>query len=211
MKKITLIALLLFGVFSYGQEPTENKTEEVKPESKKVFSLGLSTGYKFFLGDNFLAETYKNKAPFYIDARLNLKKNIGFGIYYSFNNADVKTTKFVGNSTEGNFKEWGFYGAYFLKINNDITLVPRIGVSTFLLRNKLRDESINGSYDYYTEGTTYFIAPEINYFIVPELSLFLNVQYNYISMPDVRASNILGTNYNSSNELFFGFGLNVWL
>ena len=211
MKHVSLITLLLFAVFSFGQEHTETQKEEVKPESKKVFSLGFSTGYKFFLGDNFLAETYKNKLPLYIDARLNLKKNIGFGVYYSYNNATIKTTKFVGDSAEGNFKEWGFYGAYFLKINNEITIVPRIGISTFLLKNKLRDESINRSYDYYTEGTTYFIAPEINYFFAPEISLFLNVQYNYISMPDVRASSISGTNYNSSNELFLGFGLNVWL
>lgn len=211
MKQIALIVFMFYGIFTFGQDQTQAQQEESKSESKKLFSFGISTGYKTFLGDNFLAETYKNELPLCIDARFNIYKNFGAGLYYSFNNASVETTKFVGNSNEGSFKEWGFYTAYFIPINSKFTFVPRIGIATFSMKNKLRDAYFNGSYDYYTEGTTYFIAPELHYFVTPAISLLLNVEYGYISLPNVSASSALNTNYSSASELFLGIGVNVWL
>lgn len=210
MKRVLIITLLFFALFSFAQEPTENQKEEVTKESKKVFSFGLSTGYKTFLGNNFLAKTYTNNLPLCIDARFNIYKSFGLGVYYSFNSASLKTTEYVGNSVEANFKEWGFYVAYFMPITKKILFVPRIGIGTFSMKNKLNDETFNSGFDYYTTGTTYFIAPEIDYFLTPDISLLLNLEYGYIALPNVKASDALGTNYDSSSELFIGVGINFW-
>ena len=63
---------------------------------------------------------------------------------------------------------------------------------------------------YYTNGTTYFVAPEIHYLIHENISLFSNVDYGFINLSRVNASSSL-TNYKSSTQLNIEFGIKFWL
>ena len=168
---------------------------------------GLASGNKSFIGDNFLTKTYSNSLVVSINISGEIYAKFGAGVTFRNSNAKLKTNQYVGNSINGNIKEWSFYTTYNHQISKKWLFVPKLGIATFQLRNQF---SKSLSYSYYTNGTTYFVAPEIHYLIHENISLFSNVDYGFINLSRVHSSSSL-TNYKSSTQLNIEFGIKFWL
>ena len=195
MRHILLVIIFLLSTNMFTQN------------NRRFSGIGLASGNKSFYGDNFLAKTYFNSLMVSIDLRGEIYAKFGAGVTFRNSNAKLKTNQYVGNSINGNIKEWSFYITYNQQISKKWLFVPKLGIATFQLRNQF---SKSLSYSYYTNGTTYFVAPEIHYLIHENISLFSNVDYGFIDFSRVDASSSL-TNYKSSTQLNIEFGIKFWL
>jgi hypothetical protein len=205
MKKSIFPLFLLFSVCAYSQDSLLS--------NQRFFSLGLSSGYGNYPGNNFIAKTYNPNTPFRVDMQFNVYKNVGFGIYYKHSESTLKTTEYVGNSIHGKFGSFGFYLCYYWNVEKKWLINPKVGVGTFQVKNQLaQDDPYDSStYTYKTRGGVYTISTDINYFVFKWMSLFANLAYNYIDLGGINASTANGTSYVASNEFDMLVGLKVWL
>ncbi|TAE35179.1 MAG: hypothetical protein EAY66_09595 [Sphingobacteriales bacterium] len=202
MKKYLLMALLLNSPFAQAQKKAFDS------DNLSCFSIGA--GYKSFIGNNFLAKTYNNRVSFVYDFNFRLYKKWGAGTFYRTTQAKPFTNQYVGNSVYARITELGFYATYYQKINGRWLFSPKVGFSTFLLKNQIKSPYQMTYYNYFTRGTNFFIAPEINYFITKGLRVFANTEYGFINMPRVTANKAAtGTSYNAANQVNFCFGFKV--
>jgi hypothetical protein len=202
MKKSLVLSFLFLSCFMYSQN-TESHFD-------KLVSFEFSMGFKSYLGNNFIAKTYNNSFPVATGSSVNIYRKLGVGFYFKKNSASLETTQYVGNSAKGTFIEWGFYACYYAQLNKKWLFIPKIGIATFNLKNELYPYLYSSKKTYYTTGTTYFIAPEINYFLHNNISLFSSIGYGIIDLSKVKASSSLDTNYTSSNQLDLEVGLRFW-
>jgi hypothetical protein len=203
VKKIVFTAILIFAQVTFAQNKEINFDH--------LTSYGISSGNKIFIDNNFLAKSYTNNPPFCIDLRFYVHNNFGGGVYYRRNTAALKTKQYVGNSTHAVFKDWGFYACYFMQLEKKWLFIPKIGIATLNLKNQLHNDFDDSKYDYSTNGTTYFIAPEIHYFFHNNISVFSSLEYGFIDLSDVKASSALDTSYKSSVQLIMEAGVRFWL
>jgi hypothetical protein len=202
MKKVFFIFIVLICSVSYSQNDTYNFNHHG--------SFAIATGYKTFFGNNFLARTYLNNPVIAFDFNCKIYKDYGAGLFFSKHSASIKTTQYIGNSVSGDFLNWGFYVCYYKQINQKWGVVPKVGIATFRLINKLYDGYSNYSYPYYTSGSSYFVAPEINYFVNKSISCFVKPEYDYIDLTDLRASSSLDTDYNTAHQFEVQVGIRLW-
>lgn len=187
-------------------------TQILFAQKKKInddsrFSIGLLSGYTSFFGNNFLAKTYSNKPLVGIDSRMVLKNNFGLGGQIKFNSSNVNTTEFVGNSVVARFREFGLYGCYNYFLDDKFAQTTKAGFNNFQLKNTL--EQTKGI-DYYTNGTSYFVASEFHYFLDDGISVMCTLEYSYIDLEDIQASKSLGTNYQAANRIGIELGIRFW-
>lgn len=179
---------------------------------KGSLAIGLSSGFGFYDGNNFIAKSYRSNNPVTFDLQFHLYKNYGFGCLYQHSESSLKSNEYVGNSSFGKFGRMGAYGCYYGKGGNKFLIVPKLGAGYLRLRNIL-DNSIslnNGSYDYKTWGSYYSISSDVDYFVTKELSVFVNVEYSYLDFNGVHASTANGVSYNSSNFYGVQLGVKFW-
>lgn len=202
MRKCLMVALLLITNFTYGQKKDF--------DTRRLSSFAFGMGYKTFVGNNFLSKTYNNKISFVYDFNFRVFKKFGMGSFYRTTQAKPFTNQFVGNSNYARISELGGYITYYQKINGRWLFSPKVGASSFLLKNQIKSSSDRNYFNYFTSATTFFIAPEINYFLDKGFRLFANTEYGFINMPYVNGNSAeTGTNYNAANQLNFALGIKV--
>lgn len=202
MKRYLSILLLLITSPIFAQEISYGK--------KNVSSFGLVVGSKIFFGDNFLAKTYSNKVAFTYDFNKILYRNFGVGIFIKSMQAKPFTTEYVGNSTYAKVIESGLYINYMKKVSARWIFIPKFGIASFTLDNYIKSTIDKKGYNYFTHGTSYYFSPEINYYLNKNLRLCANAEYGFIDLSTVNANSaVIGTNYNSANQLNFGVGIRI--
>ncbi len=201
MKKFIFFAAFFLCSFVHAQNSGFN------PKA----SFGISTGSVSLIGNNFIAKTYDSKTPFKLDVNVNIVHNLGLGIDFGQWNGNIKTTDYVGNSTNGKFTNWGYYLHYYYQPSDKWIFVPKIGLGNFWVKNTLDNvENIDKSDHYYlSKGNSIFLAPEVNYLPIKNLAIFAHLQYQSTKMK-VNGAAQTGTNYNNSKLLSIDIGIRLW-
>ena len=204
MRILSLIIVLFISSSIYSQKPFNAYYGSL--------AVGLSSGFGFFGGNNFIAKSYNSNNPSTFDLQFHLYKNYGFGFQYQHGESSLKSTEYVGNSSVGKFGRAGVYGCYYGKLGNKFLIVPRLGTGFIRLRNILDNSANinNGSYDYKTWGNFYTVSTDVNYFVTKGLSLFTNLDYSYLDFKGVNASTANGVSYNSCNYFGVQLGVKLW-
>ncbi len=193
MKNFCILICFICCKTLYAQDSLYNQ--------KSKFSFRISSSYKVFMGDNFLAKSYKNQIGLVLDANLRLYKNWGVGLFFKTNNAKIKTTEFIGNSTNGRFTEGGPYIFYNKYLCKKWLFVPKIGFGGFNLKNRFLSELDNSKYYYRTNGTSYFVSGGLNYAFNKHIGLSLNTEYGFIQFPNIAANaSAAGTGYKNASQ-----------
>ena len=204
MKIIILIIILFVSHSVYAQKAINSYKESL--------SVGVSTGFSTFSGNNFIAKSYNSNIPLTFYLQFPVYSNIGVGFLYQDSRSSLKSTEYVGNSSAGYFNRMGTFGCYYGKLGKRFLVMPMMGVGFLRLKNVL-DNSLNlnnGSYRYKTNGTYYSVSTDLHYFLNKHVSVFTNVEYSYLDFSGVNASTQNGVSYNSANFYGVQLGVKVW-
>ncbi|TAH03878.1 MAG: hypothetical protein EAZ15_01625 [Sphingobacteriales bacterium] len=199
----------VFFMFFFGLCTTVCFAQNSKIANDEQSSFGIFTSYRTFVGDNFLAKSYNNYPTFGMQFSLNVYKKFNVGAFYRYNQAKIISTQYVGNTQNSSVSDFGVFLSYSKKLSNKWLFIPKIGIGGFNLKNQIIDNRSYERFRYYTFGSVFFIAPEINYFINKDLIAFTVVDYGFVDFTGITASKAAGTNYNAANQLNFALGIKV--
>ena len=205
MKRLIVVAYaLIIGKLAFAQE-------KERIHFKKEFSVSARVDYRKFYGNNFVAKTYEPAYPLYIDWQFNIYRNWGFGTYYQGNRSTLKSTEYVGLSFKNSMENYGLYCIHYLPVTKRLLFIPKIGVSYFVLKNKLLDVDNTTDYTYKSKGYNFNIGGEAHLFLLKWASVYSNVGFEYYSFPNISASPQIGVSYRHSNALSVGLGVRCWV
>lgn len=191
---------MLISSSSLAQKVEKNSLE------KKPFSLSLSLGTNGFGGNSFLNKTYENIISTKLEMGFPITQNIGVGFLISPKFPSIKSTKYVGESKTSLVRELGAFGYYKFNLSNDFTLINKIGLSHYSLRNTIKNEYKD--YHYKTKGYKIHYAPELDYNLNNIWAIFLEGNIGYINL-NAKASPKLNIKY--KNHLSYGMHIGLKL
>ncbi|MGK6352000.1 hypothetical protein [Parapedobacter sp. DT-150] len=197
-----LLLVCLFPILTQGQDTVAH--------ANKFMYLGPTVGYPWFGGDNFLRHTYRHQPSIAFELGFNIYRRFGLGTYARYHRGTVQTTEYVGNSIGGDIKEAGILALYLVPINEKWLFIPKIGIGSFWLTNRLESSS-SEDYRYTSEGKLYSVRPTMNYFFNDRISIFSAVEYGYVDLSRIRVTREMRHVYQGSHQFHLSAGVRLWI
>ncbi|WP_312194390.1 hypothetical protein [Epilithonimonas vandammei] len=136
MKKFLLFSLALISISTFSQRRkkqdwTENVRSSIDPYVKVMLPLG----------DNFLKDSFDYFYGFGIGGNLNLYKNFGLGVEYTYFLANVKNGDKFGYLGSPSMNNFDWYVFHKDKITEDFFVEEMLGYSTYRMKSPYLDNS----------------------------------------------------------------------
>lgn len=136
MKKFLLFSLTLISISTFSQRRkkqdwTENVRSSIDPYVKVMLPLG----------DNFLKDSFDYFYGFGIGGNLNLYKNFGLGVEYTYFLANVKNGDKFGYLGAPSMNNFDWYVFHKDKITEDFFVEEILGYSTYRMKSPYLDNS----------------------------------------------------------------------
>ena len=136
MKKFLLFSLALTSISTFSQSRkkqdwTENVRSSIDPHVKVMLPLG----------DNFLKDSFDYFYGFGIGGNLNLYKNFGLGVEYTYFLANVKNGDKFGYLGAPSMNNFDWYVFHKDKITEDFFVEEILGYSTYRMKSPYLDNS----------------------------------------------------------------------
>ena len=136
MKKFLLFSLALISISTFSQrikkqDWTENVRSSIDPYVKVMLPLG----------DNFLKDSFDYFYGFGIGGNLNLYKNFGLGVEYTYFLANVKNGDKFGYLGAPSMNNFDWYVFHKDKITEDFFVEEMLGYSTYRMKSPYLDNS----------------------------------------------------------------------
>ena len=136
MKKLLLFSLALISIATFSQRRkkqdwTENFRSSIDPHVKVMLPLG----------DNFLKDSFSYFYGFGIGGNLNLYKNFGLGVEYTYFLANVKNADKFGYLGAPSMNNFDWYIFHKDKITEDFFVEEILGYSTYRMKSPYLDNS----------------------------------------------------------------------
>ena len=136
MKKFLLFSLALISISTFSQRRkkqdwTENVRSSIDPHVKAMLPLG----------DNFLKDSFDYFYGFGIGGNLNLYKNFGLGVEYTYFLANVKNGDKFGYLGAPSMNNFDWYVFHKDKIREDFFVEEILGYSTYRMKSPYLDNS----------------------------------------------------------------------
>ena len=136
MKKFLLFSLALISISTFSQSRkkqdwTENVRSSIDPHVKVMLPLG----------DNFLKDSFDYFYGFGIGGNLNLYKNFGLGVEYTYFLANVKNGDKFGYLGAPSMNNFDWYVFHKDKITEDFFVEKILGYSTYRMKSPYLDNS----------------------------------------------------------------------
>lgn len=136
MKKFLLFSLALISISTFSQRRkkqdwTENVRSSIDPYVKVMLPLG----------DNFLKDSFDYFYGFGIGGNLNLYKNFGLGVEYTYFLANVKNGDKFGYLGAPSMNNFDWYVFHKDKITEDFFVEEMLGYSTYRMKSPYLDNS----------------------------------------------------------------------
>lgn len=136
MKKFLLFSLTLISISTFSQrikkqDWTENVRSSIDPYVKVMLPLG----------DNFLKDSFDYFYGFGIGGNLNLYKNFGLGVEYTYFLANVKNGDKFGYLGAPSMNNFDWYVFHKDKITEDFFVEEMLGYSTYRMKSPYLDNS----------------------------------------------------------------------
>ena len=136
MKKFLLFSLALTSISTFSQRRkkqdwTENVRSSIDPYVKVMLPLG----------DNFLKDSFDYFYGFGIGGNLNLYKNFGLGVEYTYFLANVKNGDKFGYLGAPSMNNFDWYVFHKDKITEDFFVEEILGYSTYRMKSPYLDNS----------------------------------------------------------------------
>lgn len=136
MKKFLLFSLALTSISTFSQRRkkqdwTENVRSSIDPYVKVMLPLG----------DNFLKDSFDYFYGFGIGGNLNLYKNFGLGVEYTYFLANVKNGDKFGYLGSPSMNNFDWYVFHKDKITEDFFVEEMLGYSTYRMKSPYLDNS----------------------------------------------------------------------
>lgn len=136
MKKFLLFSLALISISTFSQrikkqDWTENVRSSIDPYVKVMLPLG----------DNFLKDSFDYFYGLGIGGNLNLYKNFGLGVEYTYFLANVKNGDKFGYLGAPSMNNFDWYVFHKDKITEDFFVEEMLGYSTYRMKSPYLDNS----------------------------------------------------------------------
>ena len=136
MKKFLLFSLALTSISTFSQRRkkqdwTENVRSSIDPYVKVMLPLG----------DNFLKDSFDYFYGFGIGGNLNIYKNFGLGVEYTYFLANVKNGDKFGYLGAPSMNNFDWYVFHKDKITEDFFVEEILGYSTYRMKSPYLDNS----------------------------------------------------------------------
>ncbi|WP_312767605.1 hypothetical protein [Epilithonimonas sp.] len=140
MKKILLFSFSLISIATFSQRRkkydwTENVKYSIEPHVKVMTSLG----------NNFLKDTFDYFYGFGIGGSINLYKDFGLGVEYTYFLANIKRPELFGYLGSPSMNNFDWYVFHQDKITEDFFVEEIVGYSTYRMKSPYLDNSGNFS------------------------------------------------------------------
>ena len=138
MKKLLLFSLALISTSAFSQRrKNQDWTENVK------FSIDPHVKVMKSLGNNFLNEAFDYFYGFGIGGNVNVYKNFGLGVEYTYFLANVKNGDQFGYLGAPSMNNFDWYAFHQDKITEDFFVEEILGYSTYRMKSPFLDNSGN--------------------------------------------------------------------
>lgn len=196
-----LFFISLFPILAYSQQ------HDAQPE--KTLFWGPTVGHPVFAGNNFLNHSYTHRPSISLELGVNIYRNFGLSASVRYHGAGLQTTQYVGNSKRGGITEGGIFAFYLIPISDHWHFVPKVGVATFHLTNRMASDH-SENYRYTSEGEIYLLRPEMHYFFNQRISLFSSLEYGYVDLSRIQVTRELRHLYRASHQFHLSVGVRLW-
>ena len=138
MKKLLLFSLALISISTFSQRRkkqdwTENVKYSTDPHVKVMTSLG----------NNFLKDTFDYFYGFGIGGNINLYKNFGLGVEYTYFLGNIKKPELFGYLGAPSMNNFDWYVFHQNKITEEFFVEELVGYSTYRIKSPYLDNSGN--------------------------------------------------------------------
>lgn len=174
----------------------------------KKFDLGLGFRKDLYQGSNFINKSLSSNITIEMDANYKFFDRYWMGIYYFKNTNDVKSTEFIGNIHSSSLHGFGIKSKREFNILPKLQIAPNINLG-FADFSHFIYNTENKIKKFTTNGTSIGLGTEIMFKLHNNLYLSATGDYKHIFFHSMDASNIAGTNYNSTEILSFGTRISV--
>jgi hypothetical protein len=140
MKKLLLFSFALISVATFSQRrKKQDWTENVK------YSLDPHVKVMTSLGNNFMKDAFEYFYGFGIGGNVNLYKNFGLGVEYTYFLANVKRPELFGYLGSPSMNNFDWYVFHQNKITEDFFVEEIVGYSTYRMKSPYLDNRGNFS------------------------------------------------------------------
>ncbi len=140
MKKLLLFSFSIISIATFSQRRkkqdwTENVKYSIDPHVKVMTSLG----------NNFLKDTFDYFYGFGIGGNINLYKNFGLGVEYTYFRGNIKKPELFGYLGAPSMNNFDWYVFHQNKITEEFFVEELVGYSTYRMKSPYLDNSGNFS------------------------------------------------------------------
>jgi len=135
IKKSILFFFVIFSIFVSSQRRKQSWTDDVRSSIDPHVKIMLP------LGDNFLKDSFSYFYGFGIGGNLNLYKNFGIGVEYTYFLANVKNGDKFGYLGAPSMNNFDWYVFHKNKITEEFFVEEIAGYSTYRMKSPYLDNS----------------------------------------------------------------------